>query len=326
MPRRSTLIQRVLFQLQRQLAPDASVEESAFLVERVSGTPREVDIVVRRIVGDHEILIAIECRDHRRKATVEWVEQMAMKHSVLPTSKLVLFARAGFSRTAESKAQSLGIDTYSLGEAEENDWSGLLGKDSGSPLAIWALRIKGCWLVLREDDQRRPHPACPGTAIFNTDGTVEGELREIIHSAIDGDGDFTQAAIEHATRERQIEFLANLSRDPSMFVLGTDGQLQEVIGLRILLEAHELPGQVQLCEGRYRGSPVAFGEWDSPAGQLTLSLVQPRNSAATGAISVVDPKTNAVSTARVRFPSKSGKLKFVAGPVAVPRPALPSDH
>lgn len=317
MPRRSTLIQRVIFQIQKQLASDAEVEESASLLERSSGLPREVDIVVRRTVGEHELLIAVECRDHRRKATVEWVEQMAMKHAALPTSKLVLFSRSGFPRAATAKAHFLGIDTYSLGAASENDWSSLLGENAASPLVIWALRIKGCWLVLQADEHCQ-YPAHPNTAIFNADGTVEGELRQIIYSTIDHAADFTQAALEFASRVKQPEFLANLGREPPMFVRNGPDQLQQVAGLRVLLEAVELPGRFHLHEARYRGSPVAYGEATSPAGRLTLSLIQPRAGEPTGAVSIVDPASGAVSSAEVRFPSKPGKLRFVTGPVRVP--------
>lgn len=308
MPPRSTLIQRVVFQIQRQLASDAKVEESACLLDRSSGLRREVDVVVRRKVGEHEVIIAVECRDHRRKATVEWVEQMAMKHDALPTSKLVLFSRSGFSQAAAKKARSLGIDTYSLSASEENDWSGLLGTNA-TPLVIWALRIKACWLVL-QDDEGRQHPVHPNTAIFNADGTVEGELRQIIHSKIDHDADFTQAALEHASRVKEPEFLATLGREPPMFVLRESGQLREVARLRLLLEAVKLPGSFRLHEARYRKSPVAYSEGESPAGHLTLSLIQPQDSEATGAVSIVDPSTGAVSTSEVRFPSKPGKLRF----------------
>lgn len=314
MPARSTLIQRVIFQIQRQLAPDAKVEESASLVDRSSGRKREVDIVVRRTVGDHEVVVSIECRDQRRKATVEWVEQMEAKHSTLPTSKLVLFSISGFTPAAAEKALSRAIDTYSLSAAAENDWSALLGENTKPPLVIWALRIKGCWLVLRGDESSQ-HPVHPNTAIFNADGTVEGELRQIIHSTIDSEANFSQAALEFASRSEQPEFVANLCREPSMFVLSESSRLREVVALRVLLEAVKLPGNFRLHEARYRDSPVAYGEGASPAGHLTLSLIQPRDGDATGAVSIVDPSTGAVSTTEVRFPSKPGKLRFVTGPV-----------
>ena len=98
MPIRSTLLQRVVFHIQRQLAPDAKVQESAFLPDRSTGINREVDVVVRSRVGEHEVIICVECREHRRRATIEWVEQMAMKHSSLPTSKLILITAKGFTR------------------------------------------------------------------------------------------------------------------------------------------------------------------------------------------------------------------------------------
>lgn len=286
-------------------------------MDRLSGRQREVDIVVRRTVGGNEVVVSVECRGQRRKATVEWVEQMEAKHSTLPTSKLVLFSISGFTPAAAEKALSRGIDTYSLSAAAENDWSTLLGENTKSPLVIWALRIKGCWLVLRGDEHNQ-HPVHPNTAIFNVDGTVEGEIRQIIHSTIDSEANFTQAAIEFASRSEQPEFVANLDREPSMFVLSESSRLSEVVVLRVLLEVVQLPGSFRLHEARYRGSPIAYGEGASPAGHLTLSLIQPRDGEATGAVSIVDQSTGAVSTTGVRFPSKVGKLRFISGLVKVP--------
>ena len=316
MPSRSTLIQRVVFQIQRQLAANARVEEAAFLIDRVTGVTREVDVVVRHQVADHEVVVAVECRDHRRKATVEWVEQMAMKHSALPTSKLVLVSRSGFSRQAMEKARSLGVDAYSFDQTAKGDWRRLLGENAGSPLAIWALRIRGCWLVLAGSEDTA-HPAHPNTAIFNADGSVEGQLRQMVYATVEGAPDFTQAALEFAAKRKEPEFLANLGREPAIFVT-TEHGLREVALVRVLLEATELPGHFQLHEARFRGNPVAYGEGESPAGKLTISLLQPRDGTATGAASVVDPETGAVSTTDVRFPSTRGKLKFVTGVVRVP--------
>lgn len=320
MPQRSTLIQRVVFQIQRQLAADARVEESAFLVDRASGARREVDVVVRRRLADHEVVVAVECRDHRRKATVEWVEQMAMKHSGLPTSKPVLVSRSGFSRQAAEKARHLGVDAYSFDYTARGDWRSLLGENSESPLAIWALRIRGCWLVLAGSEDAA-HPAHPNTAVLNADGSVEGELRQLVYATVEGAPDFTQAALEFAAKVNEPEFVANLGREPPIFVTTEHGQLREVALLRVLLEATELPGHFQLHEARFRENPVAFGEGESPAGRLTISLLQPPNASPTGAVSVVDPETGAVTTADVRFPSTRGKLKFMTGVVRVPRSA-----
>jgi hypothetical protein len=102
------LFQDVVAIIQRHMAGDAKVEESAMLVTR-DGDERQVDVVVRARPGGHEVLVAVEATSGRRKASVEWVEQMSGKHRELPTNKLVLVAEAGFTQGARKRANALGI-------------------------------------------------------------------------------------------------------------------------------------------------------------------------------------------------------------------------
>ncbi|MBV1718648.1 MAG: hypothetical protein KMY51_01430 [Desulfomicrobium sp.] len=84
---------------------------------------REIDIVGITTVHGYEIVLSIECRDHARPADVTWVEGMAKKHEHLPTSKLVLWSRSGFTKAAHRKAAALKIDTVLQGEIEDKKWA-----------------------------------------------------------------------------------------------------------------------------------------------------------------------------------------------------------
>lgn len=70
MPARSTAFQKLLVHLQTQLASGCEVRESGFLKHRRRATPREVDVVVRSTVGEHEVVIAIEAIEHKRPGDV----------------------------------------------------------------------------------------------------------------------------------------------------------------------------------------------------------------------------------------------------------------
>jgi hypothetical protein len=90
MPPRSTPFQKLVLHVQEQLADGASVVESAMLRHRGTGGLREVDIVVRATVGEHTLVIALECVEQSRPADQTWVEQMKAKHEHLETDKLIL--------------------------------------------------------------------------------------------------------------------------------------------------------------------------------------------------------------------------------------------
>jgi hypothetical protein len=111
MPKRSNAFQSVVFLLKQHLAGDAKVTESAELTDLVSGTLREVDVCIEAEIAGHAVCIGIECRDHKRRQSVGWVEEMHSKHDRLPTDRLVLVSSSGFTAEALDKAKSYGIET-----------------------------------------------------------------------------------------------------------------------------------------------------------------------------------------------------------------------
>ncbi len=92
------------------------------LLDSITGEKREVDIVAESTVGTYTLLLGIECRDHRRRADVTWIEQMSSKHEHLPTSKLVLWSSSGFTSAAVRKAKQLKIELRSQADALDTDW------------------------------------------------------------------------------------------------------------------------------------------------------------------------------------------------------------
>jgi Restriction endonuclease len=109
MPRRTNLFQEVVGIVHEHMAEDATVEHSAMLTNRATGEAREVDVVIRTRAAAHELIISVEASSSSRRATVEWVEQMIGKHANLPTNKLVLVAKAGFTAQAREAAEAANI-------------------------------------------------------------------------------------------------------------------------------------------------------------------------------------------------------------------------
>ncbi|POB05797.1 hypothetical protein [Halopseudomonas oceani] len=134
MPQRSNAFQRVVFIVHQSLEPEWAVTESNMLPDIYSGTLREVDITAERLIAGHQLILSIECRDHQRAADVTWVEQMYSKHQLLPTSKLVLWSRSGFTREAIAKAKLLKIDAVSQAKNTRPDWASFADQVIGSYL------------------------------------------------------------------------------------------------------------------------------------------------------------------------------------------------
>lgn len=234
---------------------------------------------------------------------------MATKHASLSTSKLVLLASAGFSSAARRKARTLGIEAFSLEEAVDEDWTWL----GSGKLEVWALRIRGCRLGFDAEKVWFSTPS--GMAIFRPDGTYRGTVEEIVRAHLDGSPEFSESAIEHARRSGHSEFWAECESEPPLVVKDVHGLLHTATSIHVRVQAVCSPGAINLTKGRLNNSAVAFGRGQSPAGELTLSLVRGDERPPTGAVSVTDSKTGHLHTVEVQFTPSQHKLMFVAGPV-----------
>lgn len=136
MPKRTNQFQRLAATIHAKLTKGWVVEESAMLMDRVTGALREVDVVARATVMTYEMLLCIECRDHARAADVTWIEAMAKKHEALGTSKLVLWSRRGFTSSAVNKAAFLGIELISSLGADKTDWAKFARNCIGSKVRL----------------------------------------------------------------------------------------------------------------------------------------------------------------------------------------------
>src|SRR5664279_2042823 len=121
MPRRSNPFQRLAALVHQRLGENWKVGESHMFTDLITGELREVDIVAQCTVATYSIFLSIECRDHARPADVLWIEGVAKKHEHLPTSKLVLWSRSGFTKGALVKAKALKIDAISHADAVNTD-------------------------------------------------------------------------------------------------------------------------------------------------------------------------------------------------------------
>jgi len=129
MPKRTNPFQSVVLALQRTLHPNATVTESTFLRDRISGERREVDVVVEAYVGPYSLILGFECTAGARPADVGWVEEMHGKHQSLSTDKLFLVSQHGFTHRAVLKAESHNHVPISLASAESCDWTAVVAKE-----------------------------------------------------------------------------------------------------------------------------------------------------------------------------------------------------
>jgi hypothetical protein len=129
MPKRHNIFQDLMVSIHKQLSSSCQITESEMFSDPSSGQAREVDIVIRsRVALGYEMVISVECTDSKRPVAVGWVEQMCCKHRDLPTHKLVLVSKSGYTKTALLKGRSLGAELLSIEAAKQVDWAKYVNK------------------------------------------------------------------------------------------------------------------------------------------------------------------------------------------------------
>ena len=122
MPRRTNPFQRLSTSIMAVFyEPEFKVVESVLAHSKKTGAIRELDILItHRQAVEEKILV--ECRDHKRKQNVQWIDELAGKAQSLNFRKVVAVSSSGFTKPAIAEAAARGIKTLHLREAEELDW------------------------------------------------------------------------------------------------------------------------------------------------------------------------------------------------------------
>jgi hypothetical protein len=85
-----------------------------YIVGRMSGSRREVDVALRAEIGSSNVLVIVECRDRDATEDVTWVEQLASKREDVGADKAVAVSATGFTKGARNAAATFGIPLRTL--------------------------------------------------------------------------------------------------------------------------------------------------------------------------------------------------------------------
>lgn len=180
MPKRSNTFQRLAMLVHERLGQDWKVNESHMFIDLVTGESREVDIVAQGKVGTYPIFLSIECRDHTRPADVLWIEGIAKKHEHLPTSKLVLWSRSGFTKAATLKAKFLKIEVISQANVARTDWARLARELIGGQIQYVTPSFTAFIDVHPPSGEPRRLEQVANAAWYNSDGVQIGTVPALI--------------------------------------------------------------------------------------------------------------------------------------------------
>ena len=179
-PKRTNPFQAVIFLIQKHIAGEATVTESAELTDLVSGERREVDVCIETQVANHGVIISLECRDHGRPQTIGWIEEMHAKHSRLPTNVLVLVSSSGFTRNALAAAQSYGIETVVPEDLSDERAGEIADRAHRLRYTVLDLRVTSVRVWVEPTEEEEVILAPPDLHIFTESGELIGPMQTIV--------------------------------------------------------------------------------------------------------------------------------------------------
>jgi len=100
------------------------------LRDAVTGSSRQVDVVLRRKDGNGEVVVVIECKQHKTRIDVQEVESFLAKLRDIGGHCGIMVSSAGFTTDATAKARHYGLETYMLTDAHKLDWHQQLRRTS----------------------------------------------------------------------------------------------------------------------------------------------------------------------------------------------------
>jgi len=244
------------------------------LPDSLTGATREVDVHIVRTVAGHAVRISVECIDHARRAGSPWVDQMHGKHQHLPTDRLVLASRSGFTGPAEAKARALGIDTIDLTRELPDDAARIVLRADGE---IWTVEWSGS--AVRADVAITDEVASSradldfGTGLFRQDGSNVGILGDLVDELLTGydpsghalASNPPMARIKRLVVDRQ---LPGPGPDALYLVDQLSSRRFRLEHIRMTYEITIVPRLVPLEKGLLGDTPIGWGRmtrYDKPA-------------------------------------------------------------
>jgi len=261
-------------------------------VDSLTGTKREVDIVIRHSVGTHEITIGVECVSTARPASVQWVDRMAGTHTSLPTVKLVLVSAAGFTQEAIAKAAALRISTYTMMEATSVDWLSVVHSIPEVRFESFLLPyLSGVTVVLSGEPQELPDdpPAELGTApLFDAAGKEVGTPVSEAQRWI-SDPSVIQAASEHAFTDSGTTIELDVPVKEGVEIRLKSGRRLPVHSIRVEAKCRREVQVADLRQIAYGGTAVTVAEGSVLDRDASIVFVQRPGEAARGAFRLGSP-------------------------------------
>ena len=124
-------------------------------------------------------MVIIECRDHKQRQDIKWIEQIATKKDDVNANKAIAVSSSGFTKAAKDKARAKNIELRTL---EEIDPKEIIGWFQAKKLTAYCLNyaLIKVFFVLHE----------------SIDSSQKEELQKFINSFLDTSLNYAKCLID----------------------------------------------------------------------------------------------------------------------------------
>jgi hypothetical protein len=259
--------------IHQQLAFPCRVTESEMLRDPSSGRAREVDLVIRSKVAGFEIIISVECTDRKRPASVEWVEQICCKHRDLPTQKLVLISKSGYTTAARAKALAFGVEPLSLDTAQQVNWTKYVDRHS----KLFLASIDIVTVVVPTSPTYIPvspyHGISMQTVFLDPEGKIRATAEEIAYALLAKE-QILAATVSKMNIVHGGGWDICIAMKPRVRMRFPDGSEHEVEELKVSVLANPLLVRFDLERASFRDAQVAYGTSQTKYGNFLLTILE----------------------------------------------------
>jgi hypothetical protein len=222
--------------IQQELAPDAKVTLNDKIIGKRTGVARQIDVSIRKSVGQFELLIVIDCKDHGRPLDVKDVEEFMGLVQDVAAHRAAMVASQGFTETAKKRAEDAGIELYRVIDTGDHPWkvtAFLPAICIFTGIKAFALRFSGTGpFRMRTDIDHRE------MTLFDRDGVSIGKVKDLVWARWN-DRKFP----EEQGRYDNLEFVENPVK------IETHGQLYEInVHATLIVESRVYSGKIRLSE------------------------------------------------------------------------------
>ena len=189
--------ENLVYEIQKELAPEAKVTLDDKIRGADSETERQIDISIRKKVGQYDLLIVIDCKDHSVPLDVKDLGEFSSTVRDVRANKGAIVSSSGFTPAAISLARQHGIDAFRLVDTTSTDWKAYVS----IPVLLERTFLEAFSLTFT-DFMQLPYSVVESELrlleLFTSEGAPLGSTRDIIGRA------WNAGSISHEPGEHEI--------------------------------------------------------------------------------------------------------------------------